>query len=189
MNQTLQKQIYNQTGVTDYMPNGDVWRPAAKSEPSQSYLHEMVRGQRRPQETWPTIPVKERHAPKLISSRLAEAIQISRSILDLKNDWDEEGSKGYEADTWNRAINWLKESALALREQQGVWVEPPRILPGPEGSIDIHWKTAKRELLINIPEKLQEPADYYGCGAPNDTLKGKLNTSFSNEWILVWLMK
>lgn len=120
---------------------------------------------------------------------LAEAIHASRSILDLEDDWDEEGSPGYKEATWNRAAEFVKDVALAFHQRSGVWVDPPRILPGPEGSIDIHWKTSKRELLINIPEHDEEPADYYGCGDPKDTIKGKLDTSLPNEWILMWLTR
>lgn len=191
MNQALQRQIYSQDDIPDHQRNGVVehYMSSWGHPPTQPDLLEIVREQRRLQTVGRPIPFQERPAPKRISSRIAEAIQSSRYILALKDDWDEEGSKNYEETTWSRSVNWVKEAALTFRKQRGLWVEPPRILPGPEGSIDIHWKTAKRELLINVPENLQEPADYYGCGDPKDTLKGKLDTSLSNEWILVWLMK
>jgi hypothetical protein len=110
-------------------------------------------------------------------------------MLDLKDDWDEEGSPGYKESTWYRAIQFIRNVSASFRQSAGFWVEPPRILPGPEGSIDIHWKTSKRELLINIPESDEEPADYYGCGSLQDAIKGKLDTSLPNEWILLWLMR
>ena len=120
---------------------------------------------------------------------LAEAIHASRSILDLQDDWDEEGSSGYREATWQRAAEFVKDVASAFQQRGGGWVDPPRILPGPEGSIDLHWKTAKRELLINIPARDEEPADYYGCGDAKDTVKGKLDTALPNEWILLWLTR
>lgn len=125
-----------------------------------------------------------------ISARINEVIESSRSILDLEEDWDEQGSPGYKESTWSRATNFVKDLALANRGIGiGGWVDPPRILPGPEGSIDIHWKTSKRELLINISDDDEEPADFYGCGNSNDTIKGKLDTSLPNEWILMWLTR
>ena len=124
-----------------------------------------------------------------IGHLLAEAIQSSRGILDLADDWDEEGSLAYKEATWNRAAELVEKTAVAFHSRFGVWVDPPRLLPGPEGSIDIHWKAAERELLINIPEADEEPADYYGCGSLQDAIKGKLDTSLPNEWILLWLTR
>ena len=182
MNPAVQKQIYDQVGLNDYPLN-------SFADFSKSDLFERVREQRQRQEIGQTVTIQNSTASSRISSRLEDAIQLSRNILNLNDDWDEEGSKGYAKDTWDRTVAWVKKSTQAFRNQRGFWVDPPRILPGPEGSIDIHWKTSKRELLINVPENLQEPADYYGCGEPKDTVKGKFDTSLSNEWILVWLTK
>lgn len=109
-------------------------------------------------------------------SILAEAIHSSRGILELKDDWDEEGSPGYKESTWNRAAEFVKEVASAFHQRFGVRVDPPRILPGPEGSIDIHWKTPERELLINIPSDDEEPADYCGCSLDPD--------DFNSEYVI-----
>lgn len=128
-------------------------------------------------------------AHHIISSRIAEAIKASRRILDLKDDWDEEGSSGYEESTWKRAKDFVVKVTTSFHQSRGFWVDPPRILPGPQGSIDIHWKTSMRELLINIPESKEEPADYYGCGSLQDAIKGKLDTQLPNEWILLWLTR
>ena len=131
-----------------------------------------------------TRPTTER-----ISTRLADAIRAAGYILDLADDWDEEGSSRFSAATWERATNFVKQIALSYRQSAGIWIDPPRILPGPKGSIDIHWKTSKRELLINIPEDDKLPADYYGSGSATDIIKGKLETSAKNEWILAWLTR
>lgn len=89
-----------------------------------------------------------------------------------------------------RATHFVRQVALSFRQQPtGFWIEPPRILPGPKGSIDIHWKTSKRELLINVPEDDTVPADYYGSGGATDIIKGKLETTAKNEWILAWLTR
>ena len=125
-----------------------------------------------------------------ISIRLIEAVENSRYILDLEDDWDEEGSPRFQKTTWKRATDFVLQVVSSFRRQPGgFWVEPPRILPGPKGSIDIHWKTSKRELLINVPEDTGEPADYYGSGGLTDIIKGKLEISVKNEWILTWLTR
>ena len=124
-----------------------------------------------------------------LNQTLAEALRASRRILDLPDDWDEEGSPSFRETTWQRATEFVKLAALAFQQRFGVWIEPPRILPGPEGSIDLHWRTAERELLINIPERAEEAADYFGSGDAQDAVKGKLNTALPNEWILLWLTR
>jgi hypothetical protein len=126
---------------------------------------------------------------QVISSHLAAAIRASRAILDLEDNWDDEGSPGYAEETWNRATKFIRYIARNYWRLNGVWVIPPRILPGPNGSIDIHWKTQKRELLINIPADEEIAVGYFGSGGPNDTIKGKLDIFSQNEWILMWLLR
>ena len=137
---------------------------------------------------WPDKrPVSNR-----ISTRIQQAIDSSRKILEWPDDWDDEGSKSYKAATWERSVKWLQEAAIAYHKQLGIWIEPPQILPGPEGSIDIHWKIQeyeRRELLINFSENEDDPVEYYGQGNKKDLIKGSIDISQSSVWILSWLMK
>ncbi|PYS66502.1 MAG: hypothetical protein DMF74_00890, partial [Acidobacteria bacterium] len=50
-----------------------------------------------------------------ISSHLSEAIESSRSILDLPDNWDEEGSSAYAEDAWKRATSFVEECAIGYR--------------------------------------------------------------------------
>lgn len=124
---------------------------------------------------------------------LIHAIQGSRNIMELEDDWDEEGSPGYSQSTWNRAVKFLLANALILWRRHKVCFGAPRILPGPYGSIDLHWRTPKRELLINVPADAEEPASYYGDdreeGTENAIRGKKLDSSPDSEWIFLWLMK
>lgn len=129
----------------------------------------------------------------IVLHSLASAIQESRSILQLQDDWDGEDSPGYSETTWNRTAQFLLENARNMWRLYKLRLEAPRILPGPYGSIDILWQSPKRELLINIPATAEEPASYYGDDKEDGTdnaIRGKrLDTSKNNEWILLWLMK
>ena len=118
---------------------------------------------------------------------IVSAIEASREILAMGHDYDGGGSVGYSETTWDRATEFLKRSAFALRIHHDTEIQAPRILHGPDGGIDFHWKTNSHELLINIPADPREPADFYGDSGPNNTIKGKLDTSAQNEWILMWL--
>lgn len=124
---------------------------------------------------------------------LIQAIQGSRNIMELEDDWDEEGSPGYSESTWNRLVKFLLANALNLWRRHKVCFGAPRILPGPYGSIDLHWRTPRRELLINVPADAKELGSYYGDdreeGTENAIRGKKLDTSTDSEWIFLWLMK
>lgn len=121
--------------------------------------------------------------------RFGDAIKSSRSILDLEDDWDDEGAKGYQRSTWLRAITFLVEASEWSWEVLGEVVPTPKINPGPDGSIDLDWSLPGRELLINIPENGDQPAGFYGDdGNLGSPIEGKFNADESNGWIMAWLM-
>ena len=132
-------------------------------------------------------------APKEVTNvppnfdQIVAAIEESRKLLDWEDDWDEEGSPGYEEAMWQRGAGFLKDNALRLWEEYGACVEAPRVLPGPNGSIDIHWHTGDHELLINIPADRSKLAPYYGDTPTGHSVKGTLDTSAENQWLLMWL--
>jgi len=124
-----------------------------------------------------------------LSDALSEVINVSRSILDLKDNWDEEGSPGYDESTWDRATELVRNVVADYWKCYKVWPDSPKIQPGPEGSIDINWRLGRRELLINVPANEKSPVTYFGIRSPKETIKGKLDPSLSNEWILLWLLR
>lgn len=121
---------------------------------------------------------------------LEKVIKESQKLLQLEDNWDEEGSSGYSEITLNKAVKFLKDNAINYFKNSGVWVTAPEICPGPDGSIDLLWKLEDRELLINIPVDENQSATYYGDDSKNNNVtKGKLNLTEKHEWILMWLMK
>lgn len=121
--------------------------------------------------------------------RLNDAIAESKWILDLKDNFDGEGSVGYSKETWEMAIKFLKNTARWIWNKRGVVMEVPRISPGPSGSIDLHWKTATKELLVNIPSDRKEMASFYGDDYGKLHVKGTLDPSTYNAGLLDWLSK
>jgi hypothetical protein len=124
-----------------------------------------------------------------VADSIVELVSAAKHILALQDNWDEEGSIGYTESTWTRATDFVSNLAVGYWNTHHSRFIPPRILPGPEGSIDIHWKAAGREVLINIPANDAIPAGYYGSGDAKESIKGKLDTSKSNLWILTWLFQ
>src|SRR3972149_2556172 len=66
-------------------------------------------------------------------------IESSKSILSLPDNWDGEGRPRYSQDKLDRAIAFVRTHTGLLVETFGKEPPVPRINPGPEGSIDIHW--------------------------------------------------
>ncbi len=127
-----------------------------------------------------------------LPQRLAEvekAIATSRYILDLEENWDDEGASRYSPVTWQRATEFLKKQAVTTWEVHGTMIPVPRILPGPDGHIDLHWKTDAFELLISIPPREGDPASFYGDDYGKLSIEGTLRPETINNGLLSWLSK
>jgi hypothetical protein len=141
-----------------------------------------------------TVHYKRAERPEAVKEWIAqveEAIESSRFILRLEENWDEEGSLGYDKDTWERATHFVRDITTQYLTNYKVQIDPPKITPGPDGSIDVRWKTQKRTLLINFPADGEKPADFFGSDRGTDTIKGTLDLSSPspNQWLLMWLMR
>jgi len=114
---------------------------------------------------WAVAPVCGRkgvdeHVDK--SAALRDAIHNSSWILDLEDDWDQDGAARFSEDTWWRAAHFLLNLAADVESSHGVSLRPPRILPAAQGAIALHWKTDTFELLATVPENPAAPLTYYG---------------------------
>jgi len=85
---------------------------------------------------WTTYKFYTKKDFKLID----EAVKKSEYILEIEDNWDGEGSPGYSESTWKKAINFIYLYAEEIWNKLNINISPPDILPGPEGSIDLHWK-------------------------------------------------
>ena len=121
------------------------------------------------------------------AGKLLEALEKSKAILDLPNDWDDAGSPPFKVGTWERMRQLLLVHAGLGWQRSGLMIPVPRILPGPDGSIDLHWKTPRRELLINVPEDSREPITYYGDDFGDDRKKGTIQPGTLHPGLFAWL--
>jgi hypothetical protein len=125
--------------------------------------------------------------PEALDS-IADAVEKSEYILHLPDDWDDEGSPHYERETWERAVKFVLRNAVELWRKERVRAEPPAVQNGPEGSIDIHWRSPGAELLINVPSTPDRPATFHGLNkSARIETKGNLDISAPNEWLLMWI--
>ncbi len=119
---------------------------------------------------------------------LKAEIEQAKRILELEDDWDGEGSLGYSEDTFNRAITFLTTHVERLWDTYSIPLPIPRIGPGPDGSIDLHWKQPSWELLVNIPADANEMATFYGDNYAAQKFRGSLDPKNFNLGIATWLM-
>ncbi len=119
--------------------------------------------------------------------KLAESIQNSKYILDLEDDFDDEGSPRYDFETWKRAVDFLVNSAKWALDKNNVVIDSPKIYHGPDGSIDILWKNSDYKLLINFPKGNDTPATFYGDDYNTNKIEGTFNPS-KQDFRLLHLM-
>lgn len=120
---------------------------------------------------------------------IEDAIEASRNLIDIQGDWDGEGSPGFSEQIWGRAADFVRQYASHLKLNYGLAVPAPDILPGPNGSIDIHWEKDSFELLVNIPADPGERAEFYGDDYGSIYIKGNLDPSRVNQGLIEWLQK
>jgi hypothetical protein len=115
-----------------------------------------------------------------------EAIRNSKSLLDLPADWDDQGSPPVSPIAWKRATALLRRHAVAS-VRIGIPLDVPRIDPGPDGSIDLHWIAPTFELLINVPGQERCGAGFYGDDRRSVKIKGSLDPDVLNHWLVQWI--
>ena len=121
-------------------------------------------------------------------SPLDEIIGASRAILELELDEDE-AQAGYAEETWTRAVEFLRRNAKWVWDTCSRVVDLPEILPGPDGSIDLHWDYPTYEMLINIPADPNAKAGFYGDDRGEMSIKGKFDSNTFNHGLLLWLAR
>lgn len=105
-------------------------------------------------------------------------------ILNFKGDPDDDGFVPYSKNTLDRAKRFLSAYTFSFAKRSSF----PNVLPGPAGSIDIHWKSEKRELLVNIPADSNLPATFYGDDYDKNFIKGAAKIGTMEEPIAYWLL-
>lgn len=121
-------------------------------------------------------------------SPIQKAIQESRYILDLQDNWDDEGSVGYEFSTWERATQAIIRIARNAFDLFDVIIDAPEITHGPNGSIDALWDQKNYRLLVNFPNDINIPASFYGDDSEKESVKGTFGQSEGGCNLLFYLV-
>lgn len=116
---------------------------------------------------------------------LAQALNESRWMLELEDDFDGDGSPGYAEATWERAARFLIDSAKFALEL-GFNMPVPKVQNGPEGTLDLFWETSTAKLLLNIPIEVEAQGQYYGYRTDGSETRGSFDISHPQPWLLLW---
>lgn len=94
---------------------------------------------------------------------LAKAIDRSKKLLTLKDNWDEEGALATNIETYNKAIKFLVEySIYILNSGPGqVVLDAPDIDILNDGSIVINWETKSATFTIIFDKSPTDIAYFY----------------------------
>ncbi len=124
-------------------------------------------------------------------SSITRAIEGTRSILDLRDDWDGQGSPGYDEATRKRTMRLALECSLDYWQTHQAVPPMPTMTPGPDGSIDIVWRMAERRLFLNVPVEPETIATFYGKdrGDEHVVIQGELDLTHDAGWMLAWLTR
>lgn len=151
-----------------------------------AFAGQVVAGEEPLVDTTPAISVCGFSLPEPLA-HLAGEIERSRSLLDLEDDWDGEGSPGYTEQTWRRAVDLLVRVATDAWRHWRVAVDAVDVVPGAAGGIGLEWRAPAHELLVRIPADPTADAPYYGDdGEGGGKIKGTLVTDKPNRWLAAW---
>lgn len=162
-----------------HAPESAVWQKRAAARPrTTAEVWRKSRGQRQSRP-------KDWQVPRRPLADVAGVVEKSRGLTAAV---DEGGSPLCSIAAWERAAQFLTDHARWAWDTQGRRIELPEVLPGPEGSVDLHWRTPNCELLLNVPADSSKPIEYFGDDPQGNTTKGII-VSIDNGGLLTWLMK
>ena len=147
-----------------------------KREPSRYPDEELSRGRLI---FYPSVPR---------STALEQEIRSSRRLLDLGDDWDGDGSPGYDERTWDCAVGCLRRHAEWLRATLKRAMPVPSIDPGPAGAIDILWENDEYTLLLRVPPTAEGSIEFYGRRVAGGETRGHFPQGSMFTPLFAWLI-
>jgi hypothetical protein len=91
---------------------------------------------------------------------LTKTDKALREMTELLDDWDDGGGKAISRALETRVRIFLRMLEDSARKRSAT-ITTPEVTPGPGESVDIHFKTPVREMLINVKDGV-ELASFYG---------------------------
>lgn len=84
------------------------------------------------------------------NKELESVLIKGKYILDLKDNWDEEGSVGYTIESWKSAAKFIINFNRWIKGIFAGSLHLPKMHHGPKGTIDVVWHEDNFRLFVNI---------------------------------------
>jgi hypothetical protein len=118
-----------------------------------------------------------------------KTVSEARYILNLPDDWDENGALRISEIVWNRAINFARHVTLWSCKYKRLSIGNVAISPIHSGGIDLYWQNDFCDLLINIPAT-GKLGTYHGENRNGESTSGALDLDETfPELVITWLKK
>jgi len=128
-----------------------------------------------------------RQVLELFRPGLHAAIMDSRKLLELETDWDGAGSRGYQEQTWQRAVAFLVRFSAELSDSIDVETNDIEIMPGSNGNIDFELFAGGRRLLFSVHEADAHAIRFFGHDPDRrNVIKGTLDPTGDVSWLVTW---
>jgi hypothetical protein len=131
---------------------------------------------------------KRDRSKEIEEENLAIESEISASsfILGIEEDPDDPDFTPYSADTHERAVTFLRRLALHAHSCGFAGIGVPEILPSGDGSIDLLWRSASRQLLINFSASANDRISFHGRKGGSE-LAGRFDSTEFRPELVYWL--
>ena len=110
-------------------------------------------------------------------SNPADVVGAAHGLLELRANWDGEGSERVDIAAWSQAVSFT----LRVQGRLSGRTAKPRFGVGSEGSVDVHWRGERGELLINFPSRAKGAPKYYGDNTEGGKIYGLLSVTSATE--------
>ena len=119
---------------------------------------------------------------------LMQELEASKSILDLPENWDDDGALSVSPIIYETATRFLQNYASFIFKKYKAIIETPSISPVKNGSIDLEWHTPTSQLLINIRDTQNA---YFYCDNYNNVnpIKGSIPLKTVEPFFAAWMLK
>ena len=105
-----------------------------------------------------------------------DRVAVDASGVVASGEWDWEDGGSYSRRTIERVRDLLESLEFIARDTFGYHLAVPHPAPADEGSIDVFFEGAERNLLINTPQG-DELVTYFGSDRSGTTVGGSLSRS------------
>lgn len=83
-----------------------------------------------------------------INDDLEELIEKSKWILDLQDNWDDEGASGFSEESFTDVVKFLRSLSRTMFLEYNIRIPMPTIGPSANSAFSIRWKTDSFILIV-----------------------------------------